>query len=210
MSALTTILADASFTTRLLQAVWAERVGWTLFHSLWQITAVAVLYAIVSALLRNRSASARYIAGCAALLAMVCFPLATYPLLSPRAASDLVVQASTRQMAESPQEMLPNLPQSLPAESASPIGITPPRENPGLLSEMEMDSADDLLITEAAETEPIVTDPLAVLGPWMPWATAVWLSGRFPVVPSADLGMAACPPVTATWTFAPFGFTSPR
>ena len=35
-----------AFTT-FLQADWAERVGWTLFHSLWQIALVAAAYVIV-------------------------------------------------------------------------------------------------------------------------------------------------------------------
>ena len=66
----------------ILEASWAERIGWTLLHSLWQIALIAGVYALVAALLRKRSAQARYLCGCAALLAMLvrrwqpgcCFP----------------------------------------------------------------------------------------------------------------------------------------
>ncbi len=41
---------------RCLQADWAERIGWTLLHSLWQIALLAAACTVVSLLLRNRSA----------------------------------------------------------------------------------------------------------------------------------------------------------
>ncbi len=70
-----------AFTT-LLQADWAERMGWTLLHSLWQIAAVAAVYAIAAFSLRNRSADSRYVLGCVAILAMLGLPMGTYTLLS--------------------------------------------------------------------------------------------------------------------------------
>ncbi len=59
----------------LLQADWAERIGWTLLHSVWQIALVTALYALVPVLLRNHSAAVRYTFGCVALLAMVSLPI---------------------------------------------------------------------------------------------------------------------------------------
>ncbi len=64
-----------------LQADWAERAGWTLLHSLWQLTAVAAVYAIVAFVLRNRAADARYVLGCVAIIAMVGLPVGTYAWL---------------------------------------------------------------------------------------------------------------------------------
>ena len=55
-----------------------EKIGWTLVHSIWQIALVAILFAIVTSLVKRRSADARYLAGCLALLALVVTPVATF------------------------------------------------------------------------------------------------------------------------------------
>jgi hypothetical protein len=57
--------------TTFLHADWAERAGWSLLHSLWQIALVAAAYAVAAFLLRNRSADSRYVLGCVAILAML-------------------------------------------------------------------------------------------------------------------------------------------
>ena len=63
----------------LLNQPWAERLGWTLLHFLWQGVLVAALYALVRALAGNRmSARGRYAMACAALLAMTTAPAVTY------------------------------------------------------------------------------------------------------------------------------------
>src|SRR3954471_4591657 len=51
--------------------------GWALVHSLWQIAAIAIVAALVLRMLRGRSSNARYLAACAALLAMVVAPAMT-------------------------------------------------------------------------------------------------------------------------------------
>ena len=56
----------------------AVALGWALLHSLWQLTLVAGLLASVNALLRRRSASARYLAATGALLSMVLLPVSTF------------------------------------------------------------------------------------------------------------------------------------
>jgi hypothetical protein len=48
----------------------AYRLGWVLVHSLWLGAAVAALLATAEFALRRRSAQSRYLAGCAAMLAM--------------------------------------------------------------------------------------------------------------------------------------------
>ena len=50
-------------------------------HSLWQIAVIAGGYALLGALLRRRSAQARYLCGCVAMLAMVAGPVTTWLLL---------------------------------------------------------------------------------------------------------------------------------
>jgi bla regulator protein blaR1 len=63
----------------LLNQPWAERLGWTLLHFLWQGILVAALYALARALVGGRmSARGRYAIACAALLAMTAAPAVTY------------------------------------------------------------------------------------------------------------------------------------
>ena len=62
----------------LFDSAGAERLGWTLLHSLWQFAAVAILLAIGLALMSRRSAQARYLLSCAALLGMVLLAAGTF------------------------------------------------------------------------------------------------------------------------------------
>ncbi len=54
-----------------------HRLGWMLLHSLWQLVLVAVLLAATLVALRRRSANARYLAGCVALVLMAALPTVT-------------------------------------------------------------------------------------------------------------------------------------
>ncbi len=60
-----------------------ERIGWMLLHSVWQIALVAILFAVINSLMKRRSANARYLTGCVALLAMVALPVMTFVTLPP-------------------------------------------------------------------------------------------------------------------------------
>ena len=55
----------------------AQRVGWTLVHSIWQGAIMAALFALLRPALRRRSAQARYVAACFILLALAIAVLAT-------------------------------------------------------------------------------------------------------------------------------------
>ena len=57
------------------------RLGWTLLHFVWQGVVAAALLAVVLMLLRRRSANARYLVGCAALLVMAAIPCVTFLLM---------------------------------------------------------------------------------------------------------------------------------
>ena len=149
--------------------VWAERVGWTLLHSLWQIAAIALLYAIAAMLLRHRSAGGRYLLGCTALLAMACGPLCTYAWLS-QAQSPTPMPELAKQTLETPQPVVEETSESEPeflvASDWEPVSNTHSEE------------ADvELLPSNRVEIAPAATDLWASLRPWMPWATAIWLVG---------------------------------
>ena len=60
--------------TELFSSSAAQRVGWALVHFLWQGTAVALVLAVMLALLRRRSAQARWAVSCATLALMAVLP----------------------------------------------------------------------------------------------------------------------------------------
>lgn len=64
--------------SRLFSTALAERIGWTLLHSLWQFAAIAMVLAGLSLLLRRRSANLRYAMSCGALTAMIAVSLWTF------------------------------------------------------------------------------------------------------------------------------------
>ena len=61
----------------------AYRLGWTLVHSIWQGALAAAIFFVARSMLRGRSADARYVIGCAALVVVAAAPVVTFSL-SPR------------------------------------------------------------------------------------------------------------------------------
>src|SRR5687767_12524307 len=57
------------------EIVW--RLGWTLLHFVWEGAAIALTAGILLAVLRRRSASARYMVGCATTMLMLVSASAT-------------------------------------------------------------------------------------------------------------------------------------
>ena len=146
-----------------LQADWAERAGWTLLHSLWQIAAVAAVYAIVAMLLGRRSANSRYLLGCVAIFFMLGLPVGTYALLS-RAAPLEVGEASTGSVvAALPAEQSVRLPEGTLNSLGDPVGST-------------FDS--EKVVAEPVKVvaeRPVATDLSSAIRHCLPWVTAVWL-----------------------------------
>jgi beta-lactamase regulating signal transducer with metallopeptidase domain len=62
---------------------WAQTLGWTLLHFLWQGAALGLLAWLALTLLRGASARTRYGLACACLLLMVAAPALTYLALRP-------------------------------------------------------------------------------------------------------------------------------
>ena len=58
-----------------------ERLGWVLVHSVWLLTSVALLAALVDRLLRRRSANVRYVALVASLALMIASPCVVWLLV---------------------------------------------------------------------------------------------------------------------------------
>ena len=62
-----------------------EALGWSIIHSLWECSIVALLFAFLNLLVRGPSA--RYVAGCIALLLMMAAPAVTFIAISEQSAS---------------------------------------------------------------------------------------------------------------------------
>ncbi|WP_257312533.1 M56 family metallopeptidase [Geothrix fuzhouensis] len=77
----------------LVQEPWAQALGWSLLHFLWQGAALALLAWLLLALLRGAPAQARYGAACAFLLLMAAAPVATF----------LLIQRQTPALAQPPR-----------------------------------------------------------------------------------------------------------
>ena len=65
-----------------LQSPWIETLGWCLLHSIWQITAIAILFWVAVQVLRNASPATRYWTGCVSLILMAAAPILTGVILA--------------------------------------------------------------------------------------------------------------------------------
>jgi beta-lactamase regulating signal transducer with metallopeptidase domain len=98
----------------------AEKLGWTLMHSLWQTVAIAVGLAIILRLLWKAPANVRYGVACLALILTVTCPVVTSGLLS----------FSRTHVIEQRQTMSPPDTEALPASTAESGSqkATPPEQ----------------------------------------------------------------------------------
>jgi hypothetical protein len=79
-----------------------ERIGWALLHSVWQIGLLAALCFLVMRMMRKRSAEARYLVGCVALLLMTIAPLVTLLILPSSSGIRLAAHSQTTSPFEIP------------------------------------------------------------------------------------------------------------
>ena len=61
---------------------WGERLGWTLIHSLWQVTLIAAVALVVNTGLRRWSAQTRYVVGVLFLGLMLIVPGVTWTTIA--------------------------------------------------------------------------------------------------------------------------------
>ena len=151
---------------QLLQHPVTQNIGLALLHSLWMLTAIALLTAPLLRLLRRRAAATRYTIACAALALMVIAPVAAYTYLHTQhtPSPPAVPFASTTPTA-------PNLTITHQPILESPL---PPSE-----------TAAPTLAPESAETAITPAPPLVATTPtssfhWtdtLPFLTAAWLLG---------------------------------
>ena len=158
-----TVLID-----QFLQSAWVQNVGWTLLHSLWQITLIAALYAVAAVALRNRAASLRYFIGCAAMAAMLVVPVATFCMLpSPRELVDIEIAVGPA-MQKSDQ-----LAAILITDPQGPSATSTPMTN----SVFDPDFPAKASVTFYVEQPSLLERITLFVKPWLPTATVIWLFG---------------------------------
>lgn len=82
-----------------------EALGWALIHSLWECGAAALLFAVVSMVLR--SANARYLAGCVTMLFMMAAPIVTFRVaLRPQSLVEVNAVATASSTVSNPAESI--------------------------------------------------------------------------------------------------------
>ena len=151
-----------------LQSAWAQNVGWTLLHSLWQITLIAALYAVAALGLRNRSASLRYVIGCAAMLAMLVVPVLTFCVL-PNPIETREFEIVVEPAMQSSDQIHNMLVADSQGESAARTPSTERMFDPDFPAK-----ASAMFYAE----QPSLFDRAALfVQPWLPTATVIWLLG---------------------------------
>lgn len=127
----------------------AQAIGWALLHLLWQGTLIAGIAAALFALMRERSATARYAVGCAALALMLAFPIATAWRVYER---DLPLQSTT----------------------AAPVAQTAPVE----VLQFDSAKPDVTIPLTLETVKPLIKQRLErMFRPVVPWTFAIWLTG---------------------------------
>ncbi|HET6429951.1 MAG TPA: M56 family metallopeptidase, partial [Phycisphaerae bacterium] len=136
------------------------RLGWTLLHTLWIGAAMAGLLAAALAVLRRRSAHARYLAACAALALLALSPVATF----------MAVPAPVRPAAaELPDPVVAKFPEApAPAMPLPVLGHAAPATVPLAPAPAEA-------VTPARP--PLLARVSAALEPAMPWLVLAWAAG---------------------------------
>jgi beta-lactamase regulating signal transducer with metallopeptidase domain len=132
-----------------LSSALAQAIGWALLHLLWQGTLIAGITAALFALMRERSAAARYLVGCVALAVMLAFPLATAWRVYERDAAPVPASAATRASMTAFEA-----PASQPVERAVAIPLTYETIKPILKQKLEQ-----------------------MFRPVVPWTFSIWLAG---------------------------------
>jgi beta-lactamase regulating signal transducer with metallopeptidase domain/Leucine-rich repeat (LRR) protein/5-hydroxyisourate hydrolase-like protein (transthyretin family) len=167
----------------LLHSAWADRIGWTLVHSLWQFALVALVAIVLRRAMQRRSAAARYGALLVAMVIMVAMPVATW--FSPW----LVDAPAVAVKPEQPVDDLVNTPPQ-PTDDPLPMAAMP---LPSAVEPAEKPQA------EPAALQPLPIGPHAIgphaiglhaiglasawsvvkgrVQPWLPLIVLLWLAG---------------------------------
>lgn len=151
--------------TNLLHQRWAEAIGWTLIHFLWQGALIAGLLALVLWGLRKRSAGGRYVVGCLCLLLMAIAPVITFSIVQGDLRPPAEHAATLEQREGGPAARLPSV-------AFDPSLLIEPRP-------MRAMAGPEPALAPAAPVAALsLTERLtSCLKPWLPAFVGLWLTG---------------------------------
>lgn len=151
-----------------LQSPHAYRLGWALLHSLWEGAAVSLSLMFFLLLARKAAPQTRYLASCAAMLAMFVLPIVTFCLLQPPL-------GPIERQSLAHHEILPPSPGPITAPlSARPAPIIV--VEPVIMRQPPMHAS----LTSAAPVAPahrVWPDVVEWLQPAVPWLVLAWMCG---------------------------------
>ena len=99
-----------------LSEPFAQPMGWTLLHFVWQGGLVALLLAVALRTLHRHSAQVRYAVACGALLLLVALPIITLSLLWPTTPEGTAFVAAPKMAATPTMEATPEAAAAVPSE----------------------------------------------------------------------------------------------
>lgn len=151
-----------------------EHLGWVLLHSVWQFAVMALVAGVAAAMLRTRSAAARYAVLVGAMALMAVAPVVTWWCLPTSVETDSVVAANTpaaapieTEIERTPDNITVVAEPSPAAPTVTPVAMTPPAK------------ADIPIAAPAPVVEQRTwSETLAeTLRPWMTVLVAAWSLG---------------------------------
>jgi CubicO group peptidase (beta-lactamase class C family)/Zn-dependent protease with chaperone function len=138
-----------------------QTLGLTLVHFLWQGTLVALVVAVVLYVLKDSSASTRYVISCAGLAVMILSPLATFAYLAPSV-------KPVYQFTDSPRA-------ALQVANVQPSASAPATEATNQASNISTNA--DVQTTSRNTDVSRFTFTLRPFKLYLPWLVALWLAG---------------------------------
>ncbi len=139
-----------------------QTLGLTLVHFLWQGTLIALVVAVLLYILKDSSASTRYLISCTGLAVMILLPIATFTFLEPKV-------KPVYQFTDSPQPAL-QAANVQPSTNATTQTATPQvSDNSAKTTEVETP-------TQNTSSTRTIFSPIT-LKIYLPWLVALWLAG---------------------------------
>ncbi len=165
----------------LLEMPIVTRLGWVLLHSIWQVSAVALILALVLPLCRKRGARLCYGACCAALLMTVALPAITFFLVPEQAPVRIASAGAPEKLTvDSVHQDAPDIDevrQGAAIRSERPLPIL---EDRPLAIERLVDNATSPPPPAVPVLEMVATfgrQIMAATSSWLPWVVVGWLLG---------------------------------
>jgi beta-lactamase regulating signal transducer with metallopeptidase domain/Leucine-rich repeat (LRR) protein len=146
------------------------RLGWTLFHTLWMGAGIAGLFAITLLILRRRSANARYLAGCAAIVVMVALPVGVFFVVSGSFTTSTVDGTLRPQITD--------IPDAIVVEEITEPAVLLDGEGEALAPSAGGVQDSPGVVTVGTT---LMTRVSLALEPALPWAVLSWVAGVFAI-----------------------------